>query len=350
MSSSSVNDHSSLTIDIRPLLEDVSQLMTKHISRMLEGVVGEYTTYKETHDIIMSLPCVQKLQSKVSYLEMQLQSNTHNNGHVDIIQEQTTNDRTQSQSSSSDYNEVLKLKLAIDELTKYIHQLESAQAPAKPAAASTPTTLKEEDAEEKCDIHDSETEAVRLEIRENDQSSNDDSDGSNNEDEDECDKNTKNEIVAVNIVRADEIIDGAEEDADAEEEEEVDAEEEEDAVDADEAEEDAVDADEAEEEEAEEEEEEAVDAEEEDAGAEEKVESEEEEEAEEEAVEDVDAEEEDDAAVEEDEIEVSEIKIKGKTYFTTNSKNGIIYACVNDDVGDEVGVFKNGIALFNTKK
>jgi hypothetical protein len=332
MSSSSVNDHSSLTIDIRPLLEDVSQLMTKHISRMLEGVVGEYTTYKETHDIIMSLPCVQKLQSKVSYLEMQLQSNTHNNGHVDIIQEQTTNDRTQSQSSasSSDYNEVLKLKLAIDELTKYIHQLESAQATTKPAAASTPTVLKAEDSEEICDIHDSETEAVRLEIRENDQSSNDDSDGSNNEDEDECDKNTKNEIVAVNIVRADEIVDGAdEEEEEEEEEEEVDAEEE------DAQEEDAQE---------EEEEDEAVDAEDEDAGAEEDVE------AEEEAVEDVDAEDEEDAAVEEDEIEVSEIKIKGKTYFTTNSKNGIIYACVNDDVGDEVGVFKNGIALFNTKK
>jgi hypothetical protein len=53
---------------------------------------------------------------------------------------------------------------------------------------------------------------------------------------------------------------------------------------------------------------------------------------------------------EEDEIEVSEVKIKGKTYFTTNPQNGIIYACVDDDVGDEVGIFKNGVAFFNSKK
>ena len=53
---------------------------------------------------------------------------------------------------------------------------------------------------------------------------------------------------------------------------------------------------------------------------------------------------------EEAEIEVSEVKIKGKTYFTTDTQNGIIYACVDDDVGDEVGVFKNGVAVFNKSK
>jgi len=47
---------------------------------------------------------------------------------------------------------------------------------------------------------------------------------------------------------------------------------------------------------------------------------------------------------------VSEVKIKGKTYFTTDAMNGIIYACVDDDVGDEVGVFKNGVAVFNKTK
>jgi hypothetical protein len=44
------------------------------------------------------------------------------------------------------------------------------------------------------------------------------------------------------------------------------------------------------------------------------------------------------------------VKIKGKTYFTTDPQNGIIYACVDDDVGDEVGVFKNGVAVFNKGK
>ena len=61
-----------LTIDIRPLLEDVSQVMTKHISSILSGVVGEYTVYKETHETIMGLPCVRKLQERISELENQL--------------------------------------------------------------------------------------------------------------------------------------------------------------------------------------------------------------------------------------------------------------------------------------
>ena len=53
---------------------------------------------------------------------------------------------------------------------------------------------------------------------------------------------------------------------------------------------------------------------------------------------------------EEETEEVEEVKIKGKTYFTTDPQNGIIYACVDDDVGDEVGVFKNGVAVFNKGK
>ena len=63
-----------------------------------------------------------------------------------------------------------------------------------------------------------------------------------------------------------------------------------------------------------------------------------------------DAEPEADNADAEAEIEVSEVKIKGKTYFTTDAMNGIIYACVDDDVGDEVGVSKNGVAVFNKTK
>ena len=51
-----------------------------------------------------------------------------------------------------------------------------------------------------------------------------------------------------------------------------------------------------------------------------------------------------------EEVEVEEIEIKGKTYFTTNATNGIIYAANGDEVGDEVGVFKNGVAVFNKKK
>jgi len=41
---------------------------------------------------------------------------------------------------------------------------------------------------------------------------------------------------------------------------------------------------------------------------------------------------------------VYEVKINGKTYFTTNEKSGVIYAMdAEGDVGDEVGAYVNGV-------
>ena len=75
-------------------------------------------------------------------------------------------------------------------------------------------------------------------------------------------------------------------------------------------------------------------------------ETEEEEEEEEVEVEETKEEEEE----EEEELEIFEITIKGKAYYTTDETNGIIYAVEEDDeVGDEVGVFKNGKAIINKK-
>jgi cobalamin biosynthesis protein CobT len=123
-----------------------------------------------------------------------------------------------------------------------------------------------------------------------------------------------------------------EEEAEEEEAEEEEAEEEE-------AEEEEAEEEEAEEEEAEEEEAEEEEAEEEEA---------EEEEAEEEEAEEEEAEEEEAETIQvDDEEEVYEIAIKGKKYFTTNEKNGSIYAIdKNGDVGNEIGSFKNGVACF----
>ena len=43
--------------------------------------------------------------------------------------------------------------------------------------------------------------------------------------------------------------------------------------------------------------------------------------------------------------------IKGKKYYTTNEKTGPIFEVTDDeDIGDEVGVFKNGKATFYKKK
>ena len=306
-----VTASSEITIDIRPLLEDVSQLMTKHISKMLEGVVGDYAVYKETHDIIMSLPCVQKLQHKVSTLESAL-------NYPDSAAHQCPPHPSVPQ--TSDYDEVSKLKSSIDKLTEYIRHLES--------RVRLPSI-----SEESGKVGGGESEeTVRLEVHEAHDTDSVDT-ASLAASDDETTTAVENEIVSRANEAAEEDAEDAEseaEDAEAEDAEaEAEAEEETEAEDAEEA------AEEAEAEEAEESE--AEDAEEEDA----------------EAAEEEDADEAEEAAEEaeaEDEIEVSEVKIKGKTYFTTNPQNGIIYACVNDDVGDEVGVFKNGIALFTSKK
>jgi len=51
---------------------------------------------------------------------------------------------------------------------------------------------------------------------------------------------------------------------------------------------------------------------------------------------------------EEEEEEVEEYTHKGKKYYVTNTTNGKIYACTtDDDIGDQVGSFKNGKPIFS---
>ena len=218
-----------LTIDIRPLLEDVSQVMTKHITSILSGVVGEYTVYKETHETIMGLPCVRKLQDRISDLENQL------NGGDPAS--------SASASASAPPTEISELQSAIVDLNRYIQVLETRM--------NVNNVVSSQQVPE---------EAIRLEVHENDDASSD----ANEPDVIIPQSVHTNRIIDTSVVTHDETEATDEEDA-------------------------------------------------------------------------------------EEEIEVSEIKIKGVTYFTTSAQNGIIYACVDDDVGDEVGVFKNGVALFKSK-
>jgi hypothetical protein len=319
-----------LTIDIRPLLEDVSQVMTKHISHILSGVVGEYTVYKETHNTIMGLPCVRKLQERITDLENQL-----NGGGGPVVQASASS----AASSSTSPSEISELQTAIVELNRYIQVLESR------------VDVK--------NIHQSHQpeEAIRLEVQENDLED-DDEDADEDEPADEPVVDIPpsfhtNHIVDSSIdynesvdTDAEAAAEAAEEDTEAAAEAEEEAEEDTEAA----AEEEEADDTEAEETEATaevseaEEPEEAEDTEAEETEAAAEVSEAEEPEETEAAAEVSEAEE---AEAPEEEIEVSEIKIKGVTYFTTNAQNGIIYACVDDDVGDEVGVFKNGVALFN---
>ena len=54
---------------------------------------------------------------------------------------------------------------------------------------------------------------------------------------------------------------------------------------------------------------------------------------------------------EEEELELFEVEIKGKTYVTNDETEGDIYAYVNNEVGEIVGEFKNGVAkLFKKSK
>jgi hypothetical protein len=48
----------------------------------------------------------------------------------------------------------------------------------------------------------------------------------------------------------------------------------------------------------------------------------------------------------EEEEELFEVELNGKTYCTDNEQNGKIYELIDDDIGKQVGYFKNGKAVF----
>ena len=342
-----------MTIDIRPMIEDVSQVMTKHITNILTGVIGEYTVYKETHDTIMNLPCVRKLQDRIHDLE-----------RIPRSSDASATTPADHANGPSREDEIAQLQSAIVELNRYIIALETkVDMKAVCGSSSNEQPVVHHASSGGNNLNPNEEETVRLEIHEED----DGQDTQSNVDENtfmQPSSNIKNVIISSSTMdtvfeNLDE--DGDEEDQDNETEglaqddeacddiEEVDATVEEEEQEA--AEEEAAEEDDAgDEEEAAEEE---VASEEEEAAEEEEAVEEEETAEEEEAVEEEEAaEDEVEAAAEEEEaeIEVSEVTIKGKKYFTTDTQNGTIYACVDDDVGDEVGVFKNGVAVFTKGK
>lgn len=366
-----------LTIDIRPLLEDVSQVMTKHISSILNGVVGEYTVYKETHDTIMKLPCVQRLNERIIELEHQL-----NGGGESGAAAMTAAVPVGGGGSCAD---ISQLQSAIVELNRYIQVLESRiSVPPQSTETALLPQIQEEDHDHDNDDHDDDEssqsptplqeESIRLEVHE----TGDDEEGEQDEPDEEEDPEDPDAAAVAAPAVADKrlrssmetnrIIESTPDAMEDEEEEQEETDEDDLAGGDDDNDEEELDIAEDETEpeiatttgvevteeddavEEEEDVEEDQDAVEEDAVEEEEDAVEEEEDAveeEEDAVEEEGAVEEEDA---EDEIEVSEIKINGATYFTTNPQNGIIYACVDDDVGDEVGIFKNGVALFSKNK
>ncbi len=384
--SASSSSSSGMTIDIRPMIEDVSQVMTKHITTILSGVIGEYTIYKETHDTIMGLPCVRKLQERISDLEegggcavrgrddasaviardaeiTQLQTAIAELNRY--IQSLETNARIKSEPPNNNANLVIdeeSVKLEIREEDENVMDGEGepgddtsrgclVSTTHKNVIITIPVNAEEAVEEEYAEVEESEEEAEEEDAEEEDttqpeEATEKDAEEADATEEEAEEADAEEEAEEANATEAD----ATEKDATEEEAEEADAEEE----DAEEADAEEADAEEEDAEEADAEEEDATEEEAEEAGATEKgateEEAEEEEAEEEEATEEADATEADATEAEEAEIEVSEVKIKGKTYFTTDAVNGIIYACVDEDVGDEVGVFKNGVAVFNKSK
>ena len=142
-----------------------------------------------------------------------------------------------------------------------------------------------------------------------------------------------------------------------EEEEEEEDEEEEEKEEEDEEEEEATvshqlqqveEQQEDEEEEADQEEEEKQEEEEEQEEEEPAAEQDEEQEKQEEK-EDEKADEEDEEQADEEELELFEVEIKGKTYVTNDEMEGDIYDYTNEEVGEIVGSFKNGVAKLTKK-
>jgi|688.fasta_scaffold08970_3 hypothetical protein len=103
------------------------------------------------------------------------------------------------------------------------------------------------------------------------------------------------------------------------------------------------------EEEQEEEEQEDEQEEEEKEEEEEPVAEQDEEQEKQEEKEDEKADEEDEEQADEEELELFEVEIKGKTYVTNDEMEGDIYDYTNEEVGEIVGSFKNGIAKLTKK-
>jgi len=331
-----VNVHG-VKFDISSILNDVTASIQNNIQKSLDCALKDYELYKSTHDAILQIPFVRELyiqnQQLISQLEMLEQP-------------------LQSQS----------IQLKIDELSppssplvmhSYFQIDPNDDNPfannenKKLSSASEQDTASEAEEDEEEEVSASEAEEDEEE----------EVSASASEAEAEEAEEEEEEAVSASASEAEEAVSASEAEAEAEEEEEE--EEEEEAVSASEAEAEA----EAKEEEVvseseeEEEEEEAVSAEEEAEEEEEAVSAEEEAEEEEEAISASASEVEEEAVSasaseveEEAEEEVYEIVIKNVTYFTTNENDGDIYSCVDGDVGEIVGKFKNKKPVFMKRK
>jgi hypothetical protein len=313
-----VNVHG-VRFDISSILNDVTASIQNNIKKSLDGALKDYELYKSTHDAILQIPFVRELYIQNQELISQLEMLEHPNSHSQPIQLKI--DELSPQSSPMVMHSYFQIDSHDD----------------NPFTKNTNKILSSDSEGEEEDLEESE-ESEELEELEEEVSA------SEKEEEEEevsaSEKEEEEEEVSANEEEEEEEVSANEE----EEEEEVSAneeEEQEEEVSANEEEEQEEEVSANEEEEQEEEEEEQEEEEEEQEEQEEEQEEQEEEEEEEEEGEEEE---------EEEGEEVYEIVIKNITYFTTNENDGDIYSCVDGDVGEIVGKFKNKKPSFMKRK
>jgi len=302
----SIIDIRGIQFDISSVLKDVTNSIKNNLKTSFDDVFKDYELYKSTHDALLQIPFIKDMCNK--NLELSLQVEIMKQDHHDDEDEPTI---------------TLNIHETLPDEKENNHDNEGEEDINKPIFTEFLKTTKTNKKQYENDFEFEIVSEVEAEEEEEEAAS---------ETEEENEESSQEEEEAEETEEEE-----AEESQEEEEEEEEEKEEEEESQE--EAEEEA-----AEEPEEEEEEESQEEAEEEAA---EEPEEAEEEEAEEEAEEEEAAEEPEEA---EEEEEVYEIVIKNVTYYTTNEKNGDIYSCVNDDVGEIVGKFKNGKPSFIKRK
>jgi hypothetical protein len=272
-------------------------------------------SYKAYYDMVMNLPILKELVKQNRKLKKQNSKLKHKNKALKSILYEVHSVR----SPASKIKEICKIKKEFDNVDDNDSDVVFVEQTSKPNIVYD--LIDDDELNQSFDEDDEDAQAIVNDLK----------------------NELKSENITVkklNVIET-EIEEEEEVEEEEEEEEEVEEEEEEEVEEAEEEEE----VEEEEDEEAEEEEEEA---------------QEEEEEAQEEEVEEEEEqpqEEEEGASggtigsPEEEEEEVEEVLIKGKAYYTTNKLNGAIYEKTGDeDIGDEIGVFKDGKAIFHKKK
>ena len=311
----SIIDIRGIQFDISSVLKDVTNSIKNNLKSSFDDVFKDYELYKSTHDALLQIPFIKDMCNK--NLELSLQVEILKQDHHDDEDEPTI---------------TLNIHETLPDEKENNHD-NGGEDINKPIFTEFLKTTKinkkqyENDFEFEI-VSEVEVEAEEEEEEEEEAEETDEEPEETDEEPEEIDETEES---------------GEEEDEESQEDEEAEETDEE-SQEAEETEEEAEES----QEEAEESQEEAEESQEEAEETEEETEEEAEEEAEEGEEETEESQEEAEEAEEEE--EVYEIVIKNVTYYTTNEKNGDIYSCVNEDVGEIVGKFKNGKPSFIKRK